>query len=156
MEEEEDDLLAAMPALVRFAVAAYLRTLGWGVRKGIDTGNAALRLVLSGEGADRLTEEVRHQIRRAVGVTELEERLHTPSENGKADHIAVLKEMGAELLARSAEVEEQQLVQPSYERILTSLAHDEARILRLIAIEGPRAAVDVRTWRPLDVGSEIV
>ena len=53
-------------------------------------------------------------------------------------------------------VEEDEEAHPAYERILTSLAPDEARILRLIAVEGARAAVDVRTWRPLDEGSELV
>jgi hypothetical protein len=149
MEEDDDDLLAALPALVRLLVQAYMRTLGWGVEK-------AIRMVLSTDIADRLTHEIRGQLRKALGVTELEERLVTPpSENG-ADHLAVLKERGAELLARSAEVEAQEAAHPAYERILTSLAPDEARVLRLIAVEGARAAVDVRTWRPLDVGSEIV
>jgi hypothetical protein len=80
-----------------------------------------------------------------------------PRANGRGEARVTLKQRGAELLARSAEVtDDEEFTHPAYERILTSLAPDEARILRLMAQEGPRAAVDVRTWRPLDVGSEIV
>jgi abortive infection alpha-like protein len=166
-ERANADLLASAPALVRLAVSAYLRTLGWGVTVSLRTANGALRLVLTGEGADALSNEVREQLKRLLGVTEIEQRLRRipeapppPEErdsNGhQADHIAVLKERGAELLARSADVEDDEPAHPAYERILTSLAPDEARILRLMAIEGARASVDVRTWRPLDVGSELV
>ena len=155
MEAEERDLLAAAPALVRLALAAYLRTLGW-------TAGASLKLVralLSGEAVDALTHETREQLRRLLGVSELEqrmERLPEPGAERNGDHRAQLKELGAELLARSADIEEDEEAHPAYERILTSLAPDEARILRLMAIEGARASVDVRTWRPLDVGSELV
>lgn len=155
MEAEERDLLAAAPALVRLAVAAYLRTLGW-------TAGASLKLaraVLTGEAVDAITHETREQLRRLLGVSELEqrvERLPEPGTERNGDHRAQLKELGAELLARSATVEEDEEAHPAYERILTSLAPDEARILRLMAIEGARASVDVRTWRPLDVGSELV
>jgi hypothetical protein len=155
-EDREDDLLASMPTLVRLAVSAYVRTLGWGVRQGVHTGNAALRLVLSADGADRLQHEIREQLRKLLGVTELEQRIAPTADTNGADPIAVLKERGAELLARSADVDGFQDAHPAYERILTSLAPDEARILRLIAIEGPRAAVDVRTWRPLDKNSEVI
>ncbi len=171
LEEAEErantDLLASAPALVRVAVTAYLRTLGWGIGVSVRTVNGALRIVLTGQGADALTTEVREQIKRLVGVAEIEARLGRLPEpppppedangNGRhADHLAVLKERGAELLARSADVDDDEPAHPAYERILTSLAPDEARILRLMCVEGSRAAVDVRTWRPLDVGSELV
>jgi hypothetical protein len=170
LEEAEErantDLLATAPALVRVAVTAYLRTLGWGLGVTVKMVDGTLRLVLTGQGADALATEVREQIKRLVGVSDLEARLRRlpdpppePGENGnghRADQIAVLKERGAELLARSAEVDDDEPAHPAYERILTSLAPDEARILRLMCVEGSRAAVDIRTWRPLDVGSELV
>ena len=155
MEERGNaDLLASAPALVRLAVTAYLRTLGWSV-------NAIAKLLLSGEAVEALSRETRDQVKRLLGVAELEERMErvpeVPGPNGRgADSIAVLKERGAELLARSADPDDEEPVHPAYERILTSLAPDEARILRLMAVEGARAAVDIRTWRPLDVGSELV
>lgn len=165
-ERGDSDLLAAAPALVRLALTAYLRTLGWGVGVSLRAANGTLRLVLTGQGADQLALEVREQIKRIVGVTEIEARLGRipepappPGEeaNGRrADQLAILKERGAELLARSAQVDDDEPYHPAYERILTSLAPDEARVLRLMCVEGPRVAVDIRTWRPLDFGSDLV
>lgn len=156
MDGEERDLLATAPALVRLTISAYLRTLGW--TAGQSLGLA--RKVLSGEAVDALTHEARETLKRLLGVTDLERRVQRLPEPGaerrNGDHRAQLKELGAELLARSATVEEDEEAHPAYERILTSLAPDEARILRLVAIEGARALVDVRTWRPLDKGSELV
>jgi hypothetical protein len=40
--------------------------------------------------------------------------------------------------------------------VLENLAPDEARILRLLAVEGPQPAVDIRTSPPLGIGSEMV
>lgn len=164
-QRTDGDLLSSAPALVRLAATAYLHALGWSVTVSVRTVNGALRLVLTGQGADALGHEVREQLKRLVGVAEIEARLGrmpeppSPQSNGNGSHVdqlAVLKERGAELLARSAEVDGEEPAHPAYERILTSLAPDEARILRLMCVEGARAAVDVRTWRPLDVGSELV
>lgn len=155
MEGEDRDLLASAPALVRLAVTAYLRALGWTAAASLDL----LRALLTGDAVDALTHEAREQLKRLLGVSDLEQRMERLPEPGAArngNHVAELKERGAELLARSADVDAYEDAHPAYERILTSLAPDEARILRLMAIEGARASVDVRTWRPLDVGSELV
>ncbi len=155
MDGEERDLLASAPAIVRLTVTAYLRTLGWTAGQSL----GLMRRILSGEAVDALTHEARETLKRLLGVTDLErrvQRLPEPGAERNGDHRAQLKELGAELLARSASVEEDEEAHPAYERILTSLAPDEARILRLVAVEGSRAAVDVRTWRPLDKGSELI
>jgi hypothetical protein len=52
---------------------------------------------------------------------------------------------GAELLRRSADVEFAEDSHPAYERMLSELAPDEGRILRLLAAEGPQPSVDVRS-----------
>jgi hypothetical protein len=62
-----------------------------------------------------------------------------------------LRELGAELLRRSADIDDEGEGHPAYARILQELAPDEARILRLLAIQGPQPAVDVRTSGPLAV-----
>jgi hypothetical protein len=36
------------------------------------------------------------------------------------------------------------------------MAPDEARVLRFLAAEGPQPAIDVRTGRPLGIGSELI
>jgi hypothetical protein len=58
---------------------------------------------------------------------------------------ADLRARGAELLRRSADVDYDLDAHPAYARIISELAPDEARILRLLAQRGPRPAVDVRT-----------
>jgi hypothetical protein len=64
-----------------------------------------------------------------------------------------LRERGDELLRRSADVRDEEDAHPAYERILGELAPDEGRILRLLAIEGPQPAVDVRAGKTLVPGS---
>ncbi|NNH70083.1 DUF4393 domain-containing protein [Nocardia uniformis] len=67
-----------------------------------------------------------------------------------------LRRRGDALLARSADVYFTENVHPAYDRILDQLAPDEARILRYMALNGPQPSVDVRTNRPLGIGSELV
>jgi Abortive infection alpha len=63
---------------------------------------------------------------------------------------AALRERGAELLRRSAELDlDDEDAHPAYARMLGELAPDEARILRLLVIEGPQPSVDVRTSGPI-------
>ena len=67
-----------------------------------------------------------------------------------------LRRRGDALLARSADVYFTEDVHPAYDRILDEIAPDEARILRFMALNGPQPSVDVRTNRPLGIGSELV
>src|SRR5206468_1796389 len=60
-----------------------------------------------------------------------------------------LRRRGTELLQHSADVRYSDNLHPAYEQILSQLAPDEARILRLLALEGPQPAVDIRAGIPL-------
>lgn len=55
-----------------------------------------------------------------------------------------LREQGERLLSRSADVGRDETLHPAYQFILDELAADEARILRLLAAEGPTATNDLR------------
>ncbi|MDO9407200.1 DUF4393 domain-containing protein [Patulibacter sp.] len=68
----------------------------------------------------------------------------------------VLLARGAGLLAQAADVRFEESTHPAYGRILDELTPDEARILRLMATKGAQPAVDVRTGRPLRIGSEMI
>lgn len=68
--------------------------------------------------------------------------------DGEPEAEPSLRERGAELLRRSAEVHDRAEQHPAYRRILDELAPDEARILRLLAVEGPQPIVDVRSGLP--------
>lgn len=65
--------------------------------------------------------------------------------NGRATDVALLREQADQLLHQAADVHFEDGVHPAYARILLELAPDEARILRLLAREGPQPAVDVRS-----------
>jgi hypothetical protein len=69
--------------------------------------------------------------------------------------IASLRARGAELLRQSADVRYEQDTHPAYERILDDLTPDEARILRLLMLEGAQPAVDVRGGKVPIVGSQL-
>jgi hypothetical protein len=60
-----------------------------------------------------------------------------------------LREEGELLLRRSRDVHHEVDAHPAYERILSELAPDEARILRLLLLEGPQPSVDIRTGGPV-------
>ena len=102
--------------------------------------------------------------RQVLGVADLRARSAISQRNARGDSGpgdrpgsgSSLKERGAELLRRSADVRVTDDTHPAYERILGDLAPDEGRILRLLATEGPQPAVDVRTARPLNIGSKLV
>ena len=66
-----------------------------------------------------------------------------------APSISSLRSRGEELLRRSADVGYSEETHPAYDRILSQLAPDEARILRLLALRGAQPAVDVRAGLPL-------
>lgn len=153
-----DDLLRAAPALARLAAGAWMRTAEWTLESSLKAGRGLVRAALSAESPAELLEEagagLREQARRVLGVTEIEERVENTT--GAVNGTGSLRERGTELLERSADVEADDDTHPSYDRILTQLAPDEARVLRLLATDGAQPAVDVRTWRPLDVGSHMV
>ena len=74
----------------------------------------------------------------------------------KPDALPSLRERGELLLTESADVNYEQGSHPAYARILADLAPDEARILRLIAQQGPQPAVDVRAGFAFVPGSRLV
>ena len=138
----EEGLRGATPALLRLAAVSGLRTAEWAVRGWIGVGSR-----LAG----------------AVSGTPPQEQRETSSDGAEAMRRrdtpppAALRERGAELLRQSADVHfDDTDAHPAYARILDALAPDEARILRLLAVQGPQPSVDVRTAGFLRIGSELV
>jgi hypothetical protein len=74
-------------------------------------------------------------------------------ENGRSPS---LRDRGADLLSRSADVSYEEDAHPAYARILDELAPDEARILRFLQTDGSQPAVDVRTAKVPLLSSELV
>jgi hypothetical protein len=164
-EPDRASLVRAAPVVAWLALAAWWRATEWTVEASLQIGLRVARAAAAGESPAELIREseaeLRSYMRRLLGIGEVEpeetpwadEAGDEPPEshpNGSAS-AERLRELGADLLRRSAEVEPDDDGHPAYVRILENLAPDEARILRLLALEGPQPSVDVRTSGPLGV-----
>lgn len=165
--QDASALLRAAPSIARFAVSAWWRTAEWSIGAAINTGNRVFSAVISGQSPTAvlasLGGELRANIRGVLGIGD------TPSYPGVSvlnrvipvEHAPPLterplRELGAELLQRSTDMSLDDDLHPAYVRILSELAPDEGRILRLLAIQGSQPSVDVRTSRPLNVATQLV
>lgn len=172
--------------MARIATRGGIQAASWGARTSVRTGLGIAKRLPFGDVALKVAEEAadqaRHSARRLLGVDEVERRVMrmvpervseasrawsaahpaaAPAGNGSTpgpeiDPSEVLQRRGAGLLAQAADVRFREETHPAYGRILDELTPDEARILRLMATRGAQPAVDVRTGRPLRIGSEMV
>jgi Abortive infection alpha len=171
----DDSTLGAIPGLVRIGASAWWRTAGWAVDTYLQTASRVMQAAVSGEPPAQFFRsagsDVRRYARSVLGIRDDAAARSAPARATPAQSPATrpapadrsangsgasLRERGAQLLRDSADVAVDDDVHPAYERILEDLAPDEGRILRLLATDGPQPAVDVRTGRPLNVGSELV
>jgi Abortive infection alpha len=143
-ERDNDGLVESVPAFARVAVGTGLRTARWAAETSLRAGAGLIGVELpSGNGA--------HPPEQTAEVAP-----SPPPGESEAVQPRSLRDQGAELLERSADVDYEEEFHPAYERILTQLAPDEARILRLLATRGAQPAVDVRAGKTLGLGSEMV
>jgi hypothetical protein len=162
-------LVRAVPGLTRIAAVAWLRTAEWGVETSLRAGTRVIRAAVSGESPAALFEDagsnLRGYARRLLdiagpggsddgaddegGASKPTAAAHASSDGAdtSAESTASLRDRGADLLRRSATVGLDEEAHPAFARILDQLAPDEGRILRVLALEGPQAAVDVRASR---------
>jgi hypothetical protein len=153
-DPDEEELLRALPGLARIVGTAWVRTADWTVRTSLEATGRLVRSAVSGEAPTELFRrtgsEVREWARGVLGIvdsaTEEAEPAPTPAAQPELDD---LRSRGAELLRRSADVRIDEEGHPAYERILDELAPDEARILRLLVLEGAQPSVDIRAGLPL-------
>src|SRR4051812_14255407 len=173
--DEEVSLVAAMPGLVRLSAGLWWRATEWSITTSLRGGRRVLRAASDGESLAHLlgdaTDELRGYLRSLLEIAAPEDERWRDSGDGdrtrdRAEHPAAngshamtedeLRERGAELLRRSADVYAEEGTHPAFSLVLETLAPDEGRILRLLAVEGPRAAVDIRSPPPLGIGSEMI
>jgi Abortive infection alpha len=158
-ESYGDAVMRAAPGLARIYASIWWHTAEWTVNSSLRAGSRMLRTAIGGGSAADLVQtaedEVREYARRLLRRDGDEEpdlyRAHQRQRSRPADEPSTtdLRERGAELLRRSADVHYDEDVHPAYARILDALAPDEARILRLLATKGPQPSVDVRAGLPL-------
>ena len=167
------EIVRAVPGLTRIAATAWLRTAEWGFETSMRAGSRVLRSAAAGESPAELFQDAQHELRayarrvldlagaddgtiaavapdEGSGETDQHAESRRPSPADPDTSPGSLRERGAELLRRSAEVGLDEEAHPAYARILDQLAPDEGRILRLLALEGPQASVDVRSGRWLN------
>jgi hypothetical protein len=163
--EEDGSLIRAVPGLARIAAAAYWRSARWTAKASKDATERVIRAATTGQEPTELFRstgaEIRERTRRVLGIHERpEERAAINPNAAEAERDEArksLRERGAELLRRSADVTLEEDSHPAYTRILEDLAPDEARILRLLHQEGPQPSIDVRSGvLPLQATSELV
>ena len=121
--------MSSAPGLLRLAAGAWLRTVAWTAETSLDAARSLL-----GEEAPR------------NGAPAAEAPPPPPS----------LRERGADLLSRSADIDYEEDAHPAYARIIDQLAPDEARILRFLKADGAQPAVDVRAAKVPLISSELV
>jgi hypothetical protein len=153
----DDDLLRALPGIARIAGTAWVRTADWTVRASLDATGRLIRSAASGEAPTELfrrtASDFRGWARGVLGIvdTAAEDAEPRPAEPDPEpdDESATLRDRGADLLRRSADVRVSEEGHPAYERILDNLAPDEGRILRMLVLDGPQPSVDIRAGLPM-------
>ena len=159
-----DSLAEALPGLFRVAAGMWIRTGVWAFETSLRVGARLARAGTSSEAAAELVEEVgsgiRNYARELLGVTDLDARvreLMPPRQRPESrSPRGTLREQGAELLRVSADVNAEDGAHPAYSRILSELAPDEARILRLLMNDGPQPSVDVYAANLIGMGTQLV
>lgn len=135
-----------------------------------ELAQAALETESTADFAERTSDALRTVARTALGVGDPEPEIidaepapapgaeweTTITGRLRSASSEALRRRGDALLAKSADIGIVDEVHPAYDRILDELAPDEARILRFMARNGPQPVVDVRTNRPLGIGSELI
>jgi hypothetical protein len=155
-----EEVIELIPAIGRLTATAGLRSAVWSVESGVKVGVRVVRVVVPSDAiafGQELGSDLRAYARELLGITEIERRLRELLPPGSEDIQAdSLRARGAELLRQSADMSVPDGAHPAYARILTELAPDEARILRLLARDGPQPAIDVRASNLIGVGSQLV
>lgn len=161
------EVAEALPAVVRVTAGLWLRAVAWSLGTGLRVSAQLARAAADPEAAAELAEDVsrglRSYARAFLGIDDLDTRMRAlttltgvPARRTGVDPEEVLRERGEELLRQAADVSYDEGAHPAYARILGELAPDEARILRLLAIEGAQPVVDVRAANLIGIGSQLI
>jgi hypothetical protein len=155
------NLLRVVPELARLAAVASWRVSSSSVRAAAGGASAVVRRATSGQPPPAVIQALATDLRsaawRALGLKEETDPRGVPEgivPGGSTSED--LQERGVELLRRSNDVRVVEDTHPAFARILAELTPDEARILRFLYLDGPQPSIDVRTNRPLGIGSELV
>ena len=154
-------LVHAAPGLARVAAVSAWHVVSWTVGATIAGANYVARRTVDGESASAIVQDAAADLRsmawRSLGVPNADQGGPAAERNApRAMSTEDLQRRGADLLRRSNDVRIADDTHPAFSRILTEITPDEARILRFLALDGPQPSLDIRTFRPLGIGSELV
>ncbi len=149
------------PGLMRLAVGAWWRTGVWTAETTYKASKRFAQAATSGESAIDLVEDAQREMaaaaRKLMGIREEDPEVAEAQRDASNYDDEALRSRWDDLLELSTDVKVDEVDgHPAFADILTQLHPDEARILRLLAADGSQAAVDVRNWRPLGIGSHVV
>jgi len=163
-------VVRAAPGLARVAAVSALNAVSWGIGASVAGANYLARRAVEGQPATAIVQDAANDLRNAalkalglqldgvpnvsVGLTiggTSTDRPIPPNASTRE-----LQKRGEELMRRSNDVRVVEDTHPAFARILSEITPDEARVLRYLFLEGPQPALDVRTWRLLGIGSELV
>jgi len=150
-----------VPELARVAAVSWWRAASWSLGASIAAANTVVKRATSGEPPAAviagLASDARGAAWRALGLGEQTDGRGIPQTVVPTDTTTHdLQARGTELLRRSNDVRVVEDTHPAFARILSEITPDEARVLRLLYLQGPQPSVDVRTNRPLGIGSQLV
>lgn len=163
-------MLRAAPNVARVAAVSTLHLIGWTVGAAAAGANYVVRRSVEGQPPTAILQEAAGDLRnfalRALGIDPRSvptislgapDSAPGPERNPvRGASTRELQRRGIELLRRSNDVNVVEDTHPAFARILSEITPDEARILRFVYLEGPQPALDIRTFRPLGIGSELV
>ncbi|HWJ83004.1 MAG TPA: Abi-alpha family protein [Nocardioides sp.] len=172
-------VVESLPGLARVAATAAVNTTGWGLRATARNWRRVGRAATDRAEAAQLIREVGTVVGAvgdiarqvadgtpvATALLRAGESLGGVQDRPRADAYGEvldnrptsLRERGQELLERSRDVWSTDSRHPAFDRILTELAPDEARILVMLLKNGPQPSVDIRTGGPVGmVSSQLI
>jgi hypothetical protein len=155
------EVAAALPGLARIAASTWLNAAQWSLLTSARTGRRLVAATRDPAAAAELAAELGvtvgtvTDLARAVAsgvplpdALAAAVQLEAEQASHDDDPADSLRERGADLMARSRDVWQEDEEHPAYARILGDLAPDEARVLMLLLRSGPQPSVDVRTGGP--------
>ena len=149
--------LAAFAGLARVLVYASWRLATWSVGTSLRTGTHVLRRAAEGDPPGRIVADLAGGVNGFVrDLLDLPAEAPRPAPDTAPVTLDDLRARGAELLRRSAALDDFDEGHPAYARILADLLPDEARILRFLYLNGPQPMLDIRTGRPFGIGSALI
>ncbi|MGI8679661.1 MAG: DUF4393 domain-containing protein [Jatrophihabitans sp.] len=155
-------MLRAAPGLARVAAVSAFHIVSWSVGATVAGANYVAKRAVEGEPATAILQDAANDLRnvawRALGLQgNLVPTAQTPDrDSARPSTPEDLQRRGTDLLRRSNDVHVIEDTHPAFAGILSEITPDEARILRFIYLEGAQPAIDIRTNRPLGIGSVLI